>query len=113
MEGSDGLAGDFTKLCSASGVAADIDVGRVPFSDAAKAVIAADPGALESAVTGGDDYQIVCIVPAAKTDSFRAAARGGNVAGAGIGEVKAGEGARFLAADAEAPAFKRASFMHF
>ncbi len=38
MDVSDGLAGDFTKLCSASGVAADIDVGRVPFADAAKAV---------------------------------------------------------------------------
>ena len=113
MDVSDGLAGDFTKLCSASGVAADIDVGRVPFSDAAKAVIAADPGALESAVTGGDDYEIVCTVPAAKSDSFRAAAKVANVAVTDIGEVKAGEGARFLAADGQALAFKRASFSHF
>ena len=41
MDVSDGLAGDFAKLCRASGVAADIEVARVPFSDAAKAVIAA------------------------------------------------------------------------
>ncbi len=47
MDISDGLAGDFAKLCRASGVAADIDVGQVPFSDAAKAVIGADSGALE------------------------------------------------------------------
>ncbi len=113
MDVSDGLAGDFTKLCSASGVAADIDVGRVPFADAAKAVIAADPGALEAAVTGGDDYEIVCTVPAAKSDSFRAAARVANVAVTDIGEVKAGEGARFLAADGQALAVKRASFSHF
>ena len=113
MDISDGLAGDFAKLCRASGVAADIDVGRVPFSDAAKAVIAADSGALESALTGGDDYEIVCTVSAARSDSFRAAAQTAGVAVTDIGEVKAGEGARFLAADGHALAFKRASFSHF
>src|SRR5262249_54225675 len=41
MDISDGFAGDFAKLCRASGVAADIDVTQVPLSDAAKAVMAA------------------------------------------------------------------------
>ncbi len=113
MDISDGLAGDFAKLCRASDVAADIDVGRVPFSDAAKAVISADSGALESALTGGDDYEIVCTVPAAKLESFLAAAKATNVVVTDIGEVKAGEGARFLGADGQALAFKHASFSHF
>jgi len=113
MDISDGLVGDFSKLCRASGVAADIDAARVPISEAAKAVIAADSGALETALTGGDDYEIVCTVPAAKANSFDAAAKATSVAVTQIGEVKAGEGVRFLAADGHAFVFKRASFSHF
>ena len=59
MDVSDGLAGDLAKLCRASGVAAEIDVARVPLSDAARAAIAADPALIETALTGGDDYEIV------------------------------------------------------
>ena len=113
MDISDGLVGDFAKLCRVSAVAADILVPRIPLSDAARAVMAADPVALESALTGGDDYEIVCTVPQAKADGFRAAAKGANVPVTEIGEIKPGEGARFLAADGRALSFKRMSFSHF
>jgi thiamine-monophosphate kinase len=113
MDVSDGLAGDFAKLCRASQVAADIDVTRVPLSDAAKAVLAAAPAMIETALTGGDDYEIVCTVPPAKADSFRAAAQAVNVPVSEIGQIAAGEGARFLGADGNALSFKRASFSHF
>src|ERR1700675_4162519 len=56
---SDGVAGDLAKLCRASGVAAEIDVARVPLSDAVRTVVAAEPTALEAALTGGDDYEVV------------------------------------------------------
>ncbi len=59
MDVSDGLAGDLAKLCRASGVAAEIDVTRVPLSNAARAALAADPALLETILTGGDDYEIV------------------------------------------------------
>jgi thiamine-monophosphate kinase len=113
MDISDGLAGDFGKLCRVSGVGAEIEVARIPLSDAAKAVNDADPSMLETAVTGGDDYEVVCTVPAAKVDSFRAAAKVAQVAVSEIGEIKAGKGARFLGADGHALTFKRASFSHF
>ncbi|MGB8075411.1 MAG: thiamine-phosphate kinase, partial [Pseudolabrys sp.] len=113
MDISDGLVGDFSKLCRASGVAATIDVPRIPLSDAAKAAAAAEPEAIDSVLTGGDDYEIVCTVPPAKADSFRTAARGSGVAVTEIGEIKAGEGARFLAGDGRALTFKRTSFSHF
>jgi thiamine-monophosphate kinase len=112
MDVSDGLAGDFAKLCRASGVAADIAVEKVPLSDAARAVLAAEPAMRETVLTGGDDYEIVCTVPAAKAEGLRAAAKAANVTVTDIGEIKGGEGVRFLA-DGRPLAFKRASFSHF
>jgi thiamine-monophosphate kinase len=113
MDVSDGLAGDFAKLCRASNVAADIAVSQVPFSDAAKAVISADAAMLETALTGGDDFEIVCTVPPGKADGFRAAAKAAHVAVSEIGQIAAGEGARFKASDGHVLTFKRASFSHF
>jgi thiamine-monophosphate kinase len=113
MDVSDGLAGDFAKLCRASRVAAEIEVARVPLSDAAKAVLAAEPAMLETALTGGDDFEIVCTVPAGKADSFRAAAKAADVAVSEIGEIKAGEGVRFVDSGGRTLAFKRDSFSHF
>jgi len=113
MDVSDGLVGDLTKLCRVSQVAADIDVARVPHSDAAKAVIAADAAKLETALTGGDDYEILCTVPPAKADSFRAAAQAANVAVTEIGVIGEGEGARFRDAQGQPLTFKRMSFSHF
>ena len=113
MDVSDGLAGDLMKLCRVSGVAADIDATRVPLSAAAKAVTAADPAALETALTGGDDYEILCTVSPAKVDRFRVAAMAAKVAVTEIGTVVDGEGARFHDAQGATLTFKRASFSHF
>ncbi len=112
MDVSDGLVGDFAKLCCASRVAADIAVGQVPFSDAAKAAIAADPAMLQTALTGGDDFEIVCTVPITKAASFRAAAQAVKVPVTEIGQIKAGEGVRFLQ-DGQPLTFQRTSFSHF
>jgi thiamine-monophosphate kinase len=112
MDVSDGLAGDFAKLCRASGVSAAIDVAKVPLSDAARAAIAADPAMLETALTGGDDYEIVCTVPPDKADGLRAAAKAANVPVSEIGVIAAGEGTRFVR-DGQPIAFKRPSFSHF
>ena len=113
MDVSDGLAGDFAKLCRASHVGASIEAARVPLSDAARAAIAADPAALETVLTGGDDFEIVCTVPAAKADGFRAAAAAVKVPVSEIGTIEAGEGARFLDANGAPMTFARPSFSHF
>jgi thiamine-monophosphate kinase len=113
MDVSDGLAGDLAKLCAASGAGAKIDVALVPLSDAAKVVIAADPTMLERALTGGDDYEILCTVPPDKIAGFRAAAKAANVAVTDIGKIAAGKGARFIATGGKPLKFKRPSFSHF
>lgn len=54
---SDGLVGDLTKLLAASGVGCNLDVERLPMSDAIKARFdAAERTRL--ALTGGDDYEL-------------------------------------------------------
>ena len=59
MDVSDGLAGDLVKLAQASGVTARIEIARVPLSAAGQALIDRDPARLETALTGGDDYEIL------------------------------------------------------
>jgi len=113
MDVSDGLAGDLTKLARVSGVAATVEVAKVPLSDAARAAIAAQPALLETALTGGDDFEILCTVPSDRAASFRAAAQAAAVAVTDIGAVSAGEGVRFLDAQGVALAFQRLSFSHF
>jgi thiamine-monophosphate kinase len=112
MDVSDGLVGDIAKLCRASGVAADIDVARVPFSDAVQAAVAADPAAIEAALTGGDDYEILLTLSPDKLPEFGAEAKKAGVAVNEIGRVTAGQGTRFLR-DGKPLAFTRPSYSHF
>ena len=109
---SDGLAGDVAKLCRASSVAAEIDVACVPLSDAARAAIAAEPALLETALTGGDDYEIALTLPPDKLAEFEVAARAAGVAVTEIGRLEVGEGAHFMR-EGKALTFARASYSHF
>jgi len=111
---SDGLAGDLAKLCRASGVTAQIEVGRVPLSDAANALIAAQPALGERALTGGDDYEILAAVPAGNLDALRAGAAAAGIAVSEIGRLTAGNAApEFIGTDKRPLAFQRPSYSHF
>jgi thiamine-monophosphate kinase len=112
MDVSDGLAGDLAKLCRASSVAAEIDTTRVPLSDAARAALTSEPALLETALSGGDDYEILLTLAPDKLAAFRAAAEQAGVAVTPIGQVKAGQGARFLR-DGKPLSFARPSYSHF
>ena len=112
MDVSDGLAGDLGKLCRASGVAAEIDVARVPLSDAARAAVGADPALVETVLSGGDDYEIALTLAPDKLSAFLDAAKKVDVATTVIGRMAAGEGARFLR-DGKPLAFARSSYSHF
>jgi thiamine-monophosphate kinase len=114
MDVSDGLAGDLAKLCRASGVAAEIEIARVPLSAAARAVLAHDPALIETILTGGDDYEIVAAVPARKVEALCRAAAAAGVPVREIGKVVAGQGeACFLGSDGKRLALAHPSFSHF
>ena len=114
MDVSDGLAGDLAKLCRASGVGAEIAVARVPLSDAARIAVAKEPALIETIVAGGDDYEVLACVPAAKVEALRREASAAGVAFTEIGTVIAGEGeARFLKPDGKPLALAQTSYSHF
>jgi thiamine-monophosphate kinase len=114
MDVSDGLAGDLAKLCRASGVGAEVETARVPLSDAARAVVAKEPGLIETVVSGGDDYEVLACVPSGKVEALRQEASAAGVAVTEIGTVIAGQGeARFLGADGRPLALVQTSYSHF
>ncbi|CAJ0869347.1 thiamine-monophosphate kinase [freshwater sediment metagenome] len=105
MDVSDGLAGDLAKLCRASGASAVVDATLVPLSAAAREAIPLFPGLLETALTGGDDYEILFAADPA-FDPPPGVAR--------IGEIVAGTAApRFLDAEKTQIIFGKTSFSHF
>lgn len=114
MDISDGLAGDLAKLCRASGVAAGVDIWRVPLSDAARAARDKEPSLVETILTGGDDYEVLATLPADDLHDFSEAARTANVKVTEIGRIAAGEGTvRFVSEHGEVLSFARPSFSHF
>jgi len=63
MDLSDGLAKDLSRLCSASGVGARVDLPRVPVAEAlrlAAGFLEVDPA--ELALTGGEDYELLATI---------------------------------------------------
>jgi thiamine-monophosphate kinase len=114
MDVSDGLAGDLAKLCAASGVSAVIDAASIPISSAAAALLARGTVSLESAISGGDDYEILCAIPEDGVEAFAQAAVAAGVAVTSIGTVIAGDSApRFLDSQGRAIALPQPSFSHF
>ena len=114
MDISDGLAGDLGKLCLASGVSAQIDVAKVPLSAAARAAVASDSALLETALTGGEDFEILATLPEDTLADFLAAAQSAGVAVTEIGRITRGKEAPiFLDGDGNAMTFAQASYDHF
>lgn len=114
MDVSDGLVGDLTKLCAASGVSAAIHAPGIPLSRAAAALVANGTVGIESLIAGGDDYEILCTVPEADFEAFANDARKAGVAVTPIGAVIAGSAIpSFLDVQGRELVLKRRSWSHF
>ena len=91
MDLSDGLAGDLPKLARASGLAAHVDVDRLPLSPAMQSLGSGDQ-AREWALSAGDDYELLVAVPRQRFDELAAAARQLNLKFTAVGELRPGNG---------------------
>jgi thiamine-monophosphate kinase len=114
MDVSDGLAGDLTKLCGVSGVSAVIDMASIPLSEAARDLVSRGIVGLETLISGGDDYEILCAVPEDRALAFGEAARRAGVAVSAIGTVVEGNSApRFVDTEGRDIVLERLSYSHF
>jgi thiamine-monophosphate kinase len=68
LDVSDGLVADLRHICEVSCLAAVIEARSVPLSPAARIAIAGDSRCLATALTGGDDYEILFTAPSAASD---------------------------------------------
>jgi thiamine-monophosphate kinase len=112
MDISDGLVGDADKLAAHLG--RRIEIAAVPLSPAARAAIALEPALLDSALTGGDDYEILAAIPPEKAPAFENEALRSGVPVAKIGTLLTAEsGAVWRLPDGAPKSFMSRSYKHF
>ena len=105
---SDGLLADLNQICKASRVGAKIEAGRVPVEPLVKAAFG--DKALELALTGGEDYELLFTASAEITEKVKQAAPCPVTV---IGEITAGEGVTVVDRRGKPINVGRAGWEHF
>ena len=114
MDVSDGLAGDLTKLCAASGVSATVGAATMPLSAAAAGLIARKVVGVVTLLAGGDDYEVLCTLPPERSEVLIAAGQAAGLAVTAIGTIVADhERPRFLNGQGQELTLERLSYSHF
>lgn len=111
---SDGLLADAGRIAVASGLAAEIDLERVPLSEDGLRHVERSAEPLEALIalaTGGDDYELVLTAAPERAEHVIAAAAVAGVRMTAIGRVESGQGVRALYRGREAP-LNRLGYRH-
>lgn len=113
MDISDGFVGDLAKMMALAGLGATVRLDDVPLSVAARAAIRFDPALRDTAMTGGDDYEILAAVPEAEAADFLRECLAAGLPATVVGEVAAaGDPVRFIDAAGHERRFGRGSYEH-
>lgn len=114
MDVSDGLVGDLTKMLKLAGLTARVVVAGIPLSEAARRAVALAADLMETALTGGDDYEILCAVPPHAAEAFERKASRAGVPVTRIGVAVAGLADPVFCDHSGLPlAFRSPRFSHF
>jgi thiamine-monophosphate kinase len=111
---SDGLSSDLTRLCEASGLQATIDAALVPVDEDAKVVArAAGKDALDLALHGGDEYQLLLAVDPERVAEAHELALVWHVKLTEIGEFREGPAEAWIRRNGVPHALRAAGHEHF
>ncbi|MBB6245353.1 thiamine-phosphate kinase [Rhodanobacter sp. A1T4] len=109
---SDGLVADLGHICTASGVAAEIDTALMPLSPALMALYD-DASAQQFALTGGDDYELCFTVPMARLANVQSDLSRIGCGFTRIGRIVEGSGVKVRGANGEWLESGHAGWDHF
>jgi thiamine-monophosphate kinase len=112
MDVSDGLVGDLAKMLRVSRCSGRVDAGLVPLSAAAQAAMALEPSLATTALTGGDDYELIISAAQEDCDALIAGASRLDLALTRIGEAHEGAGDLIVTRDGEPMSFARTAYSH-
>ncbi len=112
MDLSDGLYSDIQHIMQRSNVGASIDVAKLPLSQAVKD--SCDPGtALQLALSGGEDYELLFTVPEARRGSLEVLLSPYGIALSCIGRITGAAGKLELKQGEQVYAYQHQGFTHF
>jgi thiamine-monophosphate kinase len=111
---SDGFAGDFAKMLGLTGMTAEVLTADVPLSKVARKILHEAPFVLETILTGGDDYEILCAVPPSHSAAFETDAAAAGIPVRPVGTARPGNAPpAFKDKEGRNLAFGQPSFRHF
>ncbi len=106
---SDGLLADLGHILKASAAGAEVRAAALPISAPARAM----PGALDAALSGGDDYELLFTAPLAARAAVQDAARVAAVEVTRIGRIEGQAGLRLIGPEGRPMAPGQAGWRHF
>ena len=113
LDVSDGLVADLAHLCAASGLGAIVTASAVPLSTPVQRLSEGDTKALSTALTGGDDYELVFAVAPGRQDAVLALAQELDLPLTRIGQLVEGAGVTVHGPDGTPLTTDHAGWQHF